>query len=517
MSDTQRKHDSAPAPGRRWNDIHSTYAACLRGEGLSRSWLNALMGTARHMAHWLSSCGTDPEDVDAGCIAGFVAHDCACPSEFRPCSHRRRRGADRFFTYLAEAGLVELPASIVRGAEYVDAFTASLSERGYSRSTVSRHRRPCRHFIVWLHLSGLAPDRIDGGAVERFPSHRCDCAFPGFLRPSGKPGGSSASHRKPVLKFADFPVGEGVIGSWREEGPPAARGGPADGFPDWMRRHRGASGRTAGNYGGYLRRALLPELGDDPARYDVPAVRNFSAGQARWRSSADLAYPAKVARAYLRYLAAAGLCGPELAAAVPKVRRQPAADLPKYVSEAEIDALVGSCDTSAPAGLRDRAVMLLLARLALRAQDVVSLELSDIDWNRAPVRVSGKPRQEAALPLPQEVGDALKDYILKGRPRADSRHVFLRANAPHRAFACSSSVSSLVRAAMKRAGMDARGLPAAHLFRHSRATGMLRGGASPEAVAALLRHRSMESTALYARVDRPMLLEVAQPWIGGAP
>ena len=207
------------------------------------------------------------------------------------------------------------------------------------------------------------------------------------------------------------------------------------------------------------------------------------------------------------------LCPPGLVGAVPSIPKKTAAPLPKYVDEEVFEALIASCDSAIAIGLRDRAILLLLARLALRPGDIAGLQLDDVGWQQALIRVSGESRRSAALPLPQEPGDALKDYILRARPRSACATVFPQSRAPHGRLS-SSAVSAIVRRAMKRAGIDGDRLPAAYLFRHSRATHLLRSGASLEAVGALLRHDSVKTTALYAGVDAPMLLAVAQPWPG---
>ncbi len=167
------------------------------------------------------------------------------------------------------------------------------------------------------------------------------------------------------------------------------------------------------------------------------------------------------------------------------------------------------------AGLRDRAILLLLARLALRAGDIVALRLSDIDWSNALVRVCGKSKQQSCLPLPQDVGDAILDYIEQTRPRVCEDHVFLTAGAPYRPFACGRSVTTIVKRALKRAGLGQVRPQGAYLFRHSAATNLLRAGQSLEAIGTLLRHQSMDTTMIYAKTDTIMLLEIAQPWIGG--
>ncbi len=134
---------------------------------------------------------------------------------------------------------------------------------------------------------------------------------------------------------------------------------------------------------------------------------------------------------YLRFLGSNGLCRPELVHAVPTIPRLRGENLPRHVGQNDIERMIATCDVTTPMGARDRAALLLLARLALRAGDVAGLNLDDIDWDRAVIRVCGKSRREAELPLPQDVGDALRDYILEARPRCEEKKVFLRSRAPY--------------------------------------------------------------------------------------
>jgi site-specific recombinase XerD len=164
--------------------------------------------------------------------------------------------------------------------------------------------------------------------------------------------------------------------------------------------------------------------------------------------------------------------------------------------------------------LRNRAILLLLARVALRAGDIVELRLADIDWDGAWIHVFGKGRRHTRLPLTQEVGDAIAAYLLKGRPATAHDSVFVRAVAPYRPFSDSGAISLLVKKAMRRAGISCSSRGAAHLLRHSAATSMLRHGASLQEIAAVLRHRSIDTTQIYAKVDLLSLQEIAQPWPG---
>jgi integrase len=286
------------------------------------------------------------------------------------------------------------------------------------------------------------------------------------------------------------------------------------GFCEWMRRQRGVTDTTARHY----RRvaiALMGCLGDDPARYEAGALRAAVRDVTGEHGAGMAKHVATVARAFLRYLAVEGRCRAGLEAAILPVASWSLASLPRYVSAEAVQQIIDACPPYRQDGTRDRAILLLLARLGLRGGDIVRMRLSDLDWADARVRVAGKGRREVRLPLPQEVGDAIVAYLRGRRPVAACDRVFLRSRAPWRPLGSSSSVSCIVRRAIERTGVSAptRG---AHLLRHSAATAMLREGVSLPSIGIVLRHRSVETTALYAKVDVELLRAVAQPWLGGA-
>ncbi|WP_245320512.1 tyrosine-type recombinase/integrase [Bradyrhizobium lablabi] len=188
--------------------------------------------------------------------------------------------------------------------------------------------------------------------------------------------------------------------------------------------------------------------------------------------------------------------------------------VPRYIGTADVDRLIATCDRATPAGARDRAILLLLARLGLRAGDILALRLHDLDWQHATLTVRGKGRRETRLPLPQDAGDAVLDYLKRSRPCVARQELFLTSNAPFRALS-GSTVSSVVRRAVDSSGIVAPS-KGANLLRHSAATAMLRGGATLDMVGAVLRHRSPDTTSHYAKVDIVMLQQIAQPWPGDA-
>ena len=261
---------------------------------------------------------------------------------------------------------------------------------------------------------------------------------------------------------------------------------------------------------------LLPDLGNDPERYSAELIRRVIVAEAGRSSRPYLQTMTTALRGYLRFLAASGACRPRLDRAVPTVAHWRLSALPRYLAVADVERLIASCDLTKTRGIRDKAILLLLARLGLRGGDILNMRLDDVAWAEGTVRVCDKGRREVRLPLPQDVGDALLDYLEKVRPHVDEDRIFLRSSAPYRPFANSASISDVVRLALMRAGITDPPSRGANLLRHSAATGMLRGGATLDAIGSVLRHRSPDTTAHYAKVDVAMLLRIAQAWPGDA-
>ena len=232
------------------------------------------------------------------------------------------------------------------------------------------------------------------------------------------------------------------------------------------------------------------------------------------RSPASAQLHASALRSFLRFLWQTGQSDIDLTAAIPPVRRWRLVDVPKYLTPDDVTRLLDGCDRSSPVGRRDYAILLLLARLGLRGGEVVRLELDDIDWHTGELTVRGKGAVCSRLPLPCDVGEALATYLRQDRPRCATRRVFVRARAPHRGLGHPSTVSTLVRMALTRAGVNAP-IKGAHLLRHSLATDLLRRGASLVDIGDVLRHQHPQTTEIYAKVDLTRLRLLAQPWPAG--
>ena len=219
-------------------------------------------------------------------------------------------------------------------------------------------------------------------------------------------------------------------------------------------------------------------------------------------------------RLLLRYLYYKGLTDTDLSIAVPTVARWSLSTLPKHLSAAQVRQVLRHCDRSTPLGRRNYAILLLLARLGLRAGEVVRLNLENIDWENARITVCGKGGQWAQLPLPADVARAIVRYLRRDRPRCECRRVFIRDYAPVGGFCGAGAIASIVKRALAKAGVESA-RKGAHLLRHSLATDMLRKGASLDEIGEVLRHRSPDTTAIYAKVDLNSLRTLALPWPGG--
>ena len=220
-------------------------------------------------------------------------------------------------------------------------------------------------------------------------------------------------------------------------------------------------------------------------------------------------------RSFLRHLYQRGDVRVDLADAVLPVMNWRLSGLPKALAPEQVEGIIESCDRGTATGRRNRAILLLLARLGLRVGEVTAMTLDDLDWDHGVVVVSGKSRRRESLPLSREVGEALVAYLRDGRPQCATRRLFVTMHPPYRGFADTTAIRDVVRRALSRLGIDAP-FKGSHLMRHSLATAMLRRGASLEDIGQILRHRHPETTQIYAKLDLEALRALAPAWPGGA-
>ncbi|MGF6472723.1 tyrosine-type recombinase/integrase [Paraburkholderia sp. CNPSo 3155] len=286
-----------------------------------------------------------------------------------------------------------------------------------------------------------------------------------------------------------------------------------------LRRDQGLAEVTVENYARWVRRFLVWRFGrGDICLSDVRAAdaAAFIQSEAKRMRPAALKNIANALRSFFRYSQSRGEVSAGLAASVPTVATWASTPpIPRAISAEHAQRAIDSCNRRSAVGLRDRAVLLLLARLGLRACEIVRLTLDDIDWDRAQLRVRGKGGRESLLPLAADVGEAIAAYLQHGRPSCPDRHLFLRSVAPIRGLMeGSDGIGTIVRHAILRARVDAphRG---SHQFRHALAVRMLQLGASLPEIGRVLRHRSVQSTSIYAKVDVNTLRTLAMAWPGG--
>jgi site-specific recombinase XerD len=384
---------------------------------------------------------------------------------------------------------------------YLDGFAAVLERQGYSSATAVRYLRAAAHLGHVMAERGAGSGDID---LAAFSEHlrTCRCA---------RASGGRCNHHT-VFGAKLFRQHLVEIGVCRTA---AVATQPAEpklvfGFKVWLRKHRGASDSTIKLYARDADR-LMTALGADPTGWGPADVRSYFMDRASKCGSGTVEKLTTSLRAFLRYLAVEGRCQAGLDNVVPTYANWRLADMPRYLTAEQVNRLIAACDGEALSRRRDRAIVLLLARLGLRAGDVAQLRLVDIEWETGSLRVCGKSRYEVRLPLPQDVGDAIAAY-LECRPSTDpGDHVFLRTIAPCRPFRNGDGISSVVKRLMQRAGIVAP-VKGAHVLRHTAATEMLRHGVPLEKIGLVLRHRGIDTTAYYAKADVTLLKQIAQPW-----
>jgi len=391
-------------------------------------------------------------------------------------------------------------------APHLASFAASLRDGGYRESTVHSKLRLLFDLGRWLGRNDLQVATLEEGLVAAFLEGR---------RREDRSAGSQATTAR---QFLDHLRKHDVIA-----GPPppvvaaSALISVLGQYERYLRAERGLTNATVVNYLPLVRRFLMERFGEgslplreltpvDGSRFILRHAPSMSAGRAKLLVTA--------LRSFFRFLLEHGQIEVDLAACVPTMANWRLSTVPRYLPAEEIERLLGSLDRTTATGRRNYAVLLLLARLGLRAGEVVALDLEDIDWRAGEILVRGKGLLHDRLPLPSEVGEALAAYLQADRPPGPTRRVFMCRKAPWRGLAGASTVSTIVRRALAKADLHPPN-QGAHLLRHSLATGMLNRGASLAEIGELLRHRAASSTEIYAKVDFRALRLLAQPWPGG--
>jgi integrase len=341
-------------------------------------------------------------------------------------------------------------------------------------------------------------------------AHDCRC---GLHMKSGRAGGQARGRRRMAVKrFLRFledqnPIfHDGVFITDRRRlqlSPSALR------YQTWLRDRKGLQPRTVYWYVIDLMR-WLPKLGEDARTYTAERLRALAISECTHSSPAMQSRFINSVRNYIKFRASEGDCSLSLADALISRPSYRLSTVPRRLDAGMVNDVIQSCDLNSACGVRERAILLLLAQLGLRAAEVWRLRVKDFDWSEAKIRIEGKGGRAAIVPLPQDVGDAVLDYLERARPLSGSDVLFLRSRLPSTPLARPAEISNIARHALARCGQKG----GAHAFRHTLATELLRDGRSLEEIATVLRHRSVSSTMIYAKVNEPMLRRLAEPWMG---
>jgi len=389
-------------------------------------------------------------------------------------------------------------------APFADGMRKALAAQGYAGDTITDHVHLLADLSGWLASRDLTAADLTSAAAEEFAAGRRGRGF------------RTGTGPRAVIPVVEYLRSTGAA-------PPAETGAPRTpreallaAYRAYLSGERGVAAGTVAHYLRYARWFLDAVTAERPDG----ALAGLSAADVisyvlDWAVTRNGRAPDRVAlpalRSFLRYLHVSGAAGP-LAGAVPPGRAFPRPSRPRSATAGQVRAVLAACDRDHGTGRRDYAVMLAMARLALRGGEVARLELGDIDWRAATVTVRGKGGRTDVLPLPADVGAAIADYLLKGRPPSASRRVFTVAVAPFRGMGA-STVTQLVQRACGRAGISLFG---PHGMRHAAAGELLAAGAGMEEIGQLLRHAQERTTAIYARVGQARLSALARPCPEGA-
>jgi site-specific recombinase XerD len=385
---------------------------------------------------------------------------------------------------------------------HVDGFWAELQHQGYALLSGRNLLLVAAHFSRWLEDHRLELGDLSEERVASFLAHRRRQGYTQFLSPRALGPLLGYLRGIGVAVRASAVVETSIDRLVRE-------------YAEYLARERCLSAATIRRYTDFAREFATVRFGTESPTWDqltASDIADFVTQESRRWSIGCCKLKVTGLRSLLRFLHVRGDVLRNLADCVPAVAGWRLAWLPRALEPDQIDRLLKLGDQPSTMGLRDAAIVRLMVRLGLRAGDVAALKLEDLDWRAGEMVVCGKGARESRLPLPHDVGREVAAYLKRGRPSADTRKVFLRSRAPYHGLEPSGVVGAVTRA-LRCAGITAGG---AHVLRHTAATQMLRHGASLCEIAHVLRHRHVDTTAIYAKVDHATLRTLAQPWPEGA-
>lgn len=384
-------------------------------------------------------------------------------------------------------------------------FSEQMRAQGYAPTSLRISVRLVQDFATWLDQRGIDGRSVESRHVDEYLDAR-------WLHRRRRRGDAFTLRAFVQLVCADGAVQTKQPTSTR----PTLR--VRQEFELYLLRERGLAAASIRLYGDAVGRFLEHAFGDAEVRLGgitaADVIGFVQVDAARLHHSKRAKVMTSALRSFLQYGRYLGDIHADLHASVPTVANWSMVGIPRAISASQVRSLLARCDRLTATGRRDYAVLLLLARLGLRASEIVQLRLDDLDWDEGAIRIRGPAQRCDRLPMPADVGAALVDYLRDGRPACPARNVFIRSRAPRRGLLGPSAVSCIVFRALRRAGIESP-FKGAHLLRHSLATQMLGNGASLSEIGEILRHRNPQTTTIYAKVDLASLHALALPWPGG--
>ncbi len=406
--------------------------------------------------------------------------------------------------YLSRSRLYQCLKSGPHG-ELVELYAARLVKDGLGQQGTWRSFNLLADLMSWRASSGSKLTDLNECLVEQYLRHR-------------------AKGRS--IQAGDRAAFKRLLSVLREAGTIALAALPPltpheqifEAFSSYLREERGLAPKSIVNHLPVIRlflREVCPGGAGDLGRISRESVTRYVERHAGDWSAGTGKAMCWALRAFLRYLHCKGLNQLALAGCVPSIRSWKLAGLPTYLAAAQVQKVLDGCDRATALGRRDYAILVMLAKLGMRAGEVATLTLDDIDWRSGEMLIRAKGRQRARMPIPPDVGAAVIAYLRDGRPKSSCRRLFLRTMAPNVGFASGGAVTVIAKTALKRVGIRGYAHQGAHLFRHSLATELLRSGATLSEIGQLLRHESHDTTRIYAKVDVEALRTLSLPWPGG--
>ena len=386
---------------------------------------------------------------------------------------------------------------------YLDSFGWRLYECGYSPGVGQAYIRYVSYLSQWLEQKGFKAQQLDEHKIRDYMEvlkHHKDTVV-------------SSS---PYLLFLSYLREKGVI----KKSPPPVKNqidSIVHEYVEYLLNERGLAKSTIPHRRIFPRRFLEERFGKKPvvlSQFKARDLIRYIENHAHEYGALYRGTMVLVLRDFCRFLYLHKYIQEDISVSIPRVPCWKATILPNHLERSDVERILKTCERNTPKGMRDYAILLLLARLGLRAGEVLNLTLDDVDWESGEITICGKGSKRNLLPLPQEIGRALVQYLQHGRPPCSSRYVFIRLRAPHTKFQSSSPIGKIVERAIKRAGLNPPH-KGSHLLRHTFATSLLRHGASLPEIGRMLGHERVSSTLVYAHIDMKNLKKVAQPWPGG--